>query len=144
VPGVFEKTIPTAFAGSPTAGDDTLQVKGGDVIRTSYVDAIDGQGRLNQTRQASSTVRSGSDGSLTGPTSFRSDEGLTLTIVDPDANSRNDLAETVQVEVKDTRTGETLIVPLVETGQNTGRFTGTVPTVYGTAVDANNGRLDVR
>ena len=114
----------------PIPGDDTLQVKGGDTIHVTYLDALDGQGRVNQTRAANATVRTGTDGALTGAASIRSDQGWPLVITDADANSDPTLRETVQVQVRDGRTQQVMTVPLTETDVNTGRFEGTLPTVF--------------
>ncbi len=133
-PGVFTATIQTQFNASPASSGGNLQVKGGDQVTVTYTDALDGHGLSNQVRTAKTQVREGTDGTLTGPSTILSDQGLALAIVDADQNTNPQLRETVQVQVKDARTGETRTVPLTETDLNTGRFEGTLQTLFDTGV----------
>ena len=70
-------------------------------------------------------------------TSFPGDT-LDLSVSDADLNENPSVAETVNVIVKNDITGESEVITLTETGPNTGVFTGTVDTVYGTSAGANN------
>src|SRR5262249_20263105 len=83
-------------------------------------------------------------GTLTGPSTILSDQGWPLVVNDPDANGNAALRETLQVQVRDSRTNAVETVSLTETGPDTGRFEGTLQTAYGEAEIPGNGRLEVK
>jgi hypothetical protein len=143
-PGVFTGTIPTEFATSPTAGDNTLQVKGGDSIPIHYMDALDGTGKPNVPVEKVVTVATGVDGSVSTPSEVTSAGGVPVTVTDGDLNQSTDTAETVTVTVRNPANGDTETVPLTETGPDTGVFQGTAPTVFGETAVTDNQKLDVK
>lgn len=73
-------------------------------------------------------------------TSFPGDT-LDLSVSDADLNEDPSIAETVNVIVKNDITDESEVITLIETGPNTGVFTGTVDTIYGVSAGANNDGL---
>src|SRR5262249_14835175 len=129
--GTFKAELPTVFGTTPNTGDAILQVKAGDVITLRYTDALDDLGRRDQPRTAEITVKQGTDGSITAPTTIKSTDGLALTVTDGDMNLNDGRPDTVSVRVTNITTGDAETVTLTETGNATGIFQGTLPTVFG-------------
>jgi large repetitive protein len=120
----------------------TFDAGGGGFGNNRFVDTF----AFGKTTQASLFVAIvGSDAPLTGnngavtitPTSKPGDI-LALSVTDADLNSLSTIVETVLVSVRNNVTGETESVTLTETGANTGIFTGSVPTTFGTVAGPNN------
>ena len=70
------------------------------------------------------------------PTSIPGDT-LTITVNDADLNADTGAVDTVDVQVENEDTGELETITLTETGVNTGVFTGTIDTQFGTATEGN-------
>ena len=70
---------------------------------------------------------------------------FTITVTDADLNTNTAAAETVNVEVDNTTTGENETLTLTETGINTGVFTSSMATAFGTSAGTNDtGSLNVQ
>ena len=63
---------------------------------------------------------------------------LALSVTDMDQNTDDGVVETITASVINDVTGETETVTLTETGPDTGVFTSTLPTVFGTASNGND------
>ncbi|RKN05145.1 hypothetical protein D7036_11190, partial [Aquimarina sp. BL5] len=63
---------------------------------------------------------------------------LDITVTDNDLNTDSGVAETIIVEVVNDVTGENETITLTETGPDTGIFTGTVATTFGTAAGTDD------
>src|SRR5262249_54756426 len=57
--GRFTAQVPTEFGEKPISGDTKLQVKGGDAVTATYVDALDATGRANVSREYRAKVNGG-------------------------------------------------------------------------------------
>jgi hypothetical protein len=143
-PGAFTGEIKTEFGTTPTAGDDSLQVKGGDQLPIQYTDTLDGSGKPNVPVETVVTVATGVDGSLSTPPEVTSAGGVPITVTDADLNRDTTVAETVTVTAQNPANGDTATVVLTETGPDTGVFQGTAPTVFGETAVTDNQKLDVK
>jgi hypothetical protein len=75
----------------------------------------------------------GVDGTISQNTQIIAGENITVVLTDPDRNYVSTQIDTVHVTVTNQRTGEQETLVLYETGQNTGVFSGVLPTYYGQA-----------
>lgn len=143
-PGTFVGEIETTFALEVNTEDTILQVQGGETIELLLIDELDELGRRDQSRTARVTVKTGTDGSLTTPTSIKSNEGLLLVVTDGDANVNDDALDTVTVTVTNVTRGGSETLLLHETEDRSGVFQGVLPTVFGETPVPGNGTLEVK
>src|SRR5262249_40046798 len=62
--GRFTAQVPTEFGEKPISGDTKLQVKGGDAVTATYVDALDATRRANVSREYRAKVNGGGTATL--------------------------------------------------------------------------------
>lgn len=77
------------------------------------------------------SFNTGANGSITAA-DIQSGESIVVSVTDSDLDTDALLAETVDVSVVNTTSNETETVTLTETGDNTGIFTGSLATEFGT------------
>lgn len=142
--GTFRAELPTVYGTTPETGDAILQVKAGDTVTLRFTDALDDLGRRDQPRTAEITVKQGTDGSITAPATIKSTDGLALTVTDGDMNLNDGRPDTLTVRVTDTTNGDAETVTLTETGNATGIFQGTLPTVFGETAASGDNKLEVK
>jgi uncharacterized repeat protein (TIGR01451 family) len=75
-------------------------------------------------------------------TAYAENEQVCVTIDDNDANTNTGAAETLSVTVENTTTGDREILTLIETGNNTGIFTGCVSASISTGTIVEDGTLN--
>ena len=120
----------------------TFDAGGGGFGNNRFVDTF----AFGATTQASLFVAivgtdaplTGADGAVTITPTSKPGDTLALLVTDADLNSLSGIIETVLVSVRNNVTGEMEAVTLTETGANTGIFTGSVPTIFGTVAGPNN------
>ena len=132
--GIFQAGLSSTFAitaGADNSGD--MNIKASDTIQIDYVDAFRADGGTNQTVSATDTV-SGGNPATVGITATLVGQPVSLQVDDYDL--AGDGSAVVQITNLDT--GETENVTLSETGANTGVFTGSLPTTFGTVSDGDS------
>ncbi|MBT8144225.1 MAG: cadherin-like domain-containing protein, partial [Gammaproteobacteria bacterium] len=140
--GIFSASLPTQFGTAGNSEDGIVDVQAGNTIVASYDDVLLGNGG-SATVSDSSAVGGGTDGSATlAPDPVVVGDLLMLSVTDPDLNTNPAVAETVNVSVSDGVETETVL--LTETAANTGVFSGSLPTQFGTAGPDEDGILDVQ
>ncbi|WP_425411106.1 Ig-like domain-containing protein [Hyphococcus sp.] len=136
--GVFTGTVATTFGASAGADNDgTFNTQGGDTVTVAYTDEFNTTGSPID-RTDTNSVSGGATGTVTITDPSSPGDTLTISVNDADLNNDGVLAETIIVSAVNGVTGETEAVTLTETGPNTGVFTGTVATIFGTTAGANN------
>ena len=137
--GVFTNTLATIFGTSAGTNDDgTLVVQNGETAEVTYNDALTGAGGSGSVTDNAS-VTGGTDGTVNiTETSILPGANLTLTVDDTDLDTDGGSMQTVTVTVENTTTNETEDVVLTETGNNTGVFTNTLATIFGTSAGTND------
>jgi len=136
--GIFTKTVSTIFGTTAgTNNDGYFNAQAGDTIRATYNDTVDSSG--NTANVSSSTrVIGGYTATLTvAPSLVAPGNSLTFTLTDLDLNYDTSSAETYSYTATSNQ-GETENLSLTETGNNTGIFTATVGTTFGTPPGTNN------
>ena len=134
--GVFVGTITSLY---DAADDDspTGTVNGQLELRTSYFVSIDltddlGAGAVQATDNETFQVAPGATGTVEITNAPRlitpGTEDVLVRVTDGDLNNDSGVAETVDVTVKNVKTGETETITLTETGPNTGIFEGAAET----------------
>ncbi len=137
--GVFKGKIATMYGA--TAGtnlDGKFNVKPGDSLRISYTDAVDSAGNTNSWRRFVTKVLNGHAVILNGTTTILPTQSISYTLNDSDLNRNSGAIETYTIRDSNQTTGEIENILFTETGINTGIFTATVPTVFGTVSNGNN------
>ncbi len=143
--GVFTATLPTAFgvaAGANNSG--SMNVQAGNTVRATYIDALTAAGGT-ATDTDDTTILGGTNGTITTTASIIPGASITVTVTDADLNTDALVIETVTVFATNLTTGEIEWVSCSETGINTGIFTATLPTAFGTTTNGNNsGSMNVQ
>ncbi|MDH3589245.1 MAG: DUF11 domain-containing protein, partial [Gammaproteobacteria bacterium] len=140
--GIFIGTLATQFGIGGTDEDGTLDVQANDDIDASYDDALTDSGGT-ATVTDTTMVTGGVDGTIVmTPASIIPGDTLTITVTDADLDTNPAVAETVDVTVTDSLEIET--VTLTETLPNSGIFSATLPTQFGTGGTNEDGTLDVQ
>jgi uncharacterized repeat protein (TIGR01451 family) len=137
--GMFTGMIRTRY--NATAGanlDDTFYVRPGDSIRITYIDATDSAGGANRWRSFVTKVLNGHVGVVSGTATVLPAQTIYYTVNDSDLNRNSLLAETYTLLDSNQVTGEIENIVFTETGLNTGIFSGSIPTVFGTSTNGNN------
>ncbi|MFZ4620940.1 MAG: hypothetical protein ACOYNS_10290, partial [Bacteroidota bacterium] len=137
--GLFTGMVRTRY--NLTAGanlDDTIYVRPGDSIRVTYNDVADSAGNANSWRVFYTKVLNGHAAVLSGTSIILPTQTITYTVNDSDLNRNRLLAETYTLRDSNQATGEIENLLFTETGLNTGIFTSSVSTVFGTVSNGNN------
>ena len=138
--GIFTGKIISKY--STTAGTNfnnvTINVQPNDSIMILYKDALDSLGNANQIRVWKTIVNAGNTATLTGTSTIYPGNTISYTLTDADLNRNSLVAEKYVLADTNKVTGEAENVTFTETGVNTGVFTGSIPTVYGTTAGTNN------
>ena len=135
--GIFENTLATTFgATAGTDNDGTLNAAAGDTVTLSYDDALTSTGGT-ATVTDSDAVGGGTSGTVDITDASIPGDTLTITVTDADLDTNPAAADSVDVTVTNEDTLESETITLTETGSNTGIFTGTVDTQFGTASEGN-------
>ena len=150
-PGVFRGEVRTAYGVEPI-DDELLQVQGGDVVRFTYLDVLQDDGRPNVPIQVRLQVETGvrgrvellkPDGSR-GIRSASAGSTVLVRVTDADLNLNPNVPETVSVTATGNLVGDEVLVTLFETGENTGVFEGLLRTAYSETPDFTDSILQVR
>lgn len=137
--GAFAGMIATRYSATAGSNDnDTFYVKPGDSLRITYIDASDSAGNANVWRSFVTRVLNGHVGQLSGTDSVKPGETIYYTLNDSDLNRSNTIIESYTLRDSNQMTGEIENRVFTETGVNTGIFTASVPTVFGTVSNGNN------
>lgn len=138
--GIFTGKIISKY--STTAGTNfnnvTINVQPNDSIMILYKDALDSLGVANQIRVWKTIVNAGNTATLTGTSTIYPGNTISYTLTDADLNRNPLVAEKYILADTNKVTGEVENITFTETGVNTGVFTGSIPTVYGTTAGTNN------
>ena len=136
--GIFEGTVATTFGTAAGTDDDgTFNTQSGDTVTVTYVDDLTATGGT-ATLTADDAVSGGTTGTVTITETAGSDDVLEVMVVDGDLNTNPSEVENVDVELINVNTGEVEIITLIETGPDTGVFTGTVTTTSASGPGTNN------
>ncbi len=127
--GVFVGAAPTAY-GAVGAADDTLQITGHSALTVEYLDAIRSDGETGAPLAATRYVERGASGilallSLDGRrpvTRLTPGDMVLARVTDSDLNADPDFDESTQIRVDGSLLGDTVLLPLRETGVNTSVF----------------------
>ena len=127
--GVFVGATPTTYGEGP-ATDETLRVTGQSVVTVAYMDAIRADGETRVRLHASRYVETGEAGQLTllsldgrrTVTRLAPGDTVLARVVDPDLNTDPGFDESAQIRASGSILGDTVLLPLRETGANTGVF----------------------
>ncbi len=136
--GIFTATIPTTFG--TTKGSNgknvTLTAQASDAICLTYVDTLATNGGPGSTLRLSTNVIGGHTATMSGTISIIPGASIIDTLTDQDLNKNATVAETYSL--RDTSSnGQIDTVLFTETGVNTGIFTATIPTKFGTTKGSN-------
>lgn len=137
--GIFSGGIVTRY--SATAGtnlNDTFYVKPGDSLRITYIDVTDSAGGANRWRYFVTKVLNGHAVALSGTDSVLPTQTIYYTLNDSDLNRSSTTIETYSIRDSNQITGEIENLTFTETDINTGIFTSSIPTVFGTSTNGNN------
>ena len=135
--GVFVGAAPTGYGEVPTA-DETLRITGQSLITVDYVDAIRAGGETRVRLDASRYVETGAMGRLEllaldgrrTVTRITPGDIVLARVTDPDLNADPDFDESAQIRAAGSVLGDTMVLPLRETGADTGVFEVRVATEY--------------
>jgi len=133
--GIFSGTLSTSFGESAGTDDDSdLTVKAGDDVDVTYTD-VDPSGTITD----DVTITGGTTGTIAiSESSINAGESITITVTDADLNEDPTLAETVNVELDNGNNSENETVILTETDTDTGVFSGTLATAFGTVAGSDD------
>jgi uncharacterized repeat protein (TIGR01451 family) len=135
--GIFTASVPTTFG--VTKGSNgknvTFKAQAGDTITLAYYDTLQTNGG-SAWLYAKTVVTGGNTAALKATPAILPGASAVDTLIDADLNKNVSVAETYSL--RDTsRNGQIDTVTFTETGVNTGVFTASVPTVFGTTKGAN-------
>ncbi len=138
--GIFEGVLTTAYASSAGPDDDlTLFVMAGQPVRLTYTDTLNDLGGISA-HVAEVLVIGGCDSSYdVAPVSILPGSPLVFTLVDNDLDANHFALDSTVLTVMNTVTGESEEIILLETGVNSGVFSHTMDTVYGTSAGPEDG-----
>jgi hypothetical protein len=127
--GVFVGTAPTTY-GALSVNDDTLQITGQSAITVDYLDAIRADGETGAPLTATRYVETGVSGSLAllsldgrRPLTRMTPGDMALArVTDSDLNADPNFDESTQITVSGSLVGDSVLLPLRETGVDTGVF----------------------
>ncbi len=137
--------IATAY-GAAVPSDDTIQARGGVVVRAVYRDALRVSGETNVEAFASASANAGSDGivralDLFGEAetdAFRAGEAILIEVRDDDLNASDEAIETASATAREAFLGDSVVVVLRETSGSSGVFRGELRTAYADAAVEDN------
>ncbi len=137
--GVFTATVATVFGiVAGTDDDGTFNVQADDSLSSIYNDALTATGGSGVAVATTDVLSAGVSGTISStPTIFPFDV-VAFTLTDADLNTDPGLAETIILTTINSVTGESEALVYTETGVNTGIFTATVATVFGTAAGTDD------
>jgi len=153
--GAFVGNVKTEYAEKVVADDNILQVRGGDKLTITYLDAIDDLGRTRVPINTTLTVRKGqtgiletkrlreSDQYLEPITSFNAGESFIVEVRDVDINVNPDAIDYTNVTIKGNILRDELQLVLQETDKNSAIFRGTAQTALATEADPSDAILQV-
>ncbi|AUC75560.1 carboxypeptidase regulatory-like domain-containing protein [Olleya sp. Bg11-27] len=137
--GVFTGTVDTVFGTTGgTDNDGTINTQTGDTVTVTYDDVLDADGNDPVAVTDTDIVGAGATGTVDITDTSVPGDTLDVVVTDNDLNTDSAVIETIDVVVVNDVTGESEIVTLTETGVDTGVFTGTVDTVFGTTGGTDN------
>ncbi|QXP61455.1 carboxypeptidase regulatory-like domain-containing protein [Olleya sp. HaHaR_3_96] len=137
--GVFTGTVDTVFGTTGgTDNDGTINTQTGDTVTVTYDDVLDADGNDPVAVTDTDIVGAGATGTVDITDTSVPGDTLDVVVTDNDLNIDSAVVETIDVVVVNDVTGESEIVTLTETGADTGVFTGTVDTVFGTTGGTDN------
>lgn len=144
--GVFEGTIqfeprdPDEDGELDGAGDEwTYTVLPGDIIAIQYTDETDALGRQVLVSMVFEIISE--DGQLeAADATVQAGETIELTVMDADANRDGDALDTVDIDITSSDDPIGFTLAALETGDNTGVFTATIPT----SLTVSSGSINVR
>ena len=156
----FIGAIETAYSETPQPNNGVLQATGRQVVRASYLDAIQATGKTNvlvhaetgvqigvtaQLELSSERVESDEEESqiLDNRKFFKAGRPLSIWLKDTDLNQNNQLREFVEVNLSSNLTVDRRTLTLRETTENSGEFAEICPTRYATHADLSNDILEV-
>jgi hypothetical protein len=130
--GIFEHEITfTPLVGTPSitvnVDESTVEVLPGDIVSLRYTDEVNSSGS-KVTVSATFTVISQDPMMNSTATSVKVGDGFLLTVTDSDANKDGDITDTISLRVTSDSDAVGFTTSFVETGPNTGVFTGTIQT----------------
>ncbi|MFA5833962.1 MAG: hypothetical protein WDA22_10855 [Bacteroidota bacterium] len=139
--GIFTKKLGTQFGLTiGTNNDGRFNVKAADTLRASYIDSLQNNGG-SATLVANTGVIGGVTAVLTSnPVVIPANDSSTFTLTDNDLNKNSATVQSYTLTVQST-TGESETMIFTETGINTGVFTKTVTTIFGTTPGTNNNEI---
>ncbi|MBI3178896.1 MAG: Ig-like domain-containing protein, partial [Deltaproteobacteria bacterium] len=148
VAGLFQAQIASAYNGTATPGNSTLEVVGGSTLTLSYSDMFRSDGDTRGVVVSdNASVRTGVDAvAIIVEPSFRAGQTLTLEVNDNDevANSTPGPGNnTVTVVVSTGGTGDSQSVVLNEDAVTAGTFRGSLATAYNPVNTPSNNVLEV-
>ena len=137
--GVFTATVVTVFGTvAGTDNDGTFNVQAGDSLSSIYNDALTATGGPGVAVATTDVLSAGVSGIISStPTIFPFDV-VTFTLTDADLDTDPGVAETIILTTTNSVTGESEALVYTETGVNSGVFTATIATVFGTAAGTDN------
>lgn len=133
--GIFNGSLATSSGSAGVSNDGIMNVEPGDTLIVTYQDILTASGSAGITTASSNVIAS--TFSMI-PESLTPGTSLTITINDPDLNISASSSEAFTIVVTNVSTSETESVSLTETGPDTGIFSNTLITAYGTTADGNN------
>ena len=136
--GIFTASVPTVFGTTKGANGKnvTFKAQAGDTLYLFYTDTLAANGGPGAAMVGKTAIIGGHTAQLTGSISIVPGVSALDTLVDLDLNRNAGAAETYML--RDTsKNGQVDTVTFTETGVNTGVFTASVPTVFGTTKGAN-------
>lgn len=139
--GEFTGKIATTYGASAgTNNTGVFNVKPGDSLRISYVDRNDstGTGVVSRWKYWVTKVLNGHAVALSGTDSILPTQTIYYTVNDSDLNRSSTVIETYTILDSNQVTGEIENLLFTETGINTGIFTSSIVTVFGTTSNGNN------
>ena len=137
--GIFTGTVDTTFGTvAGTDNDGVFNTQAGDTVTVTYDDEFDGTGNDPDPITDTDIVGGGITGTVDITDFSIPGDTLDIVVTDGDLNEDPLVIETVDVVVVNDVTGEIEIITLTETGPDTGVFTGTVDTTFGTVAGTDN------
>jgi uncharacterized repeat protein (TIGR01451 family) len=131
---VFTIKMPTYYSETPLSNEDGMAVKSSDVVVFEYLDKDTENGSENKLLEER-IFEGGSSGVLDVEEDLKVGENISVSVVDKDLNSNDEMVDIAIVEVKNERTEQKEEVVLTETGPDTSEFLVDVDTYYGESVN---------
>jgi uncharacterized repeat protein (TIGR01451 family) len=137
--GSFTTWVRTQFGASAGPNNDGIfNAKSGDSLVVTYRDSVTTNGAPGNTLKAGTGFTGGFNATLATTPSILPGDSLLITVTDRDLNKYAGVAETTSVRDSNRVTGEWETVVLLETGPNTGTFSGWLRTAFGVSAGTND------